>query len=364
MYRYPSPFSMEKKEKDRYMTEKLQELTCYHRERCPAYGAMLEALGYRQERIGHYEQLPFLPATLFKRLVLGSLPEEEQYKVVTSSGTSGQTPVQIVLDGDTRMAQQQALAQIGGDFLGTRRLPMLVIDCPAVAAQKERFSARTAGVLGFSLFGSRRVFALCDDMTLNAKAVTEFLGKYGSSPFLLFGFTFLVWRHFCLEQERQGIAFDCSRGTLVHGGGWKKLEGEAVSKEAFQKKLLDLNGIARVHDYYGMAEQTGSIFMECEQGHLHCSDYSAILFRRPRDFSLCRMGERGLIQVMSVLPKSYPGHNLLTEDEGRLLGVDDCPCGRKGVYFEVLGRAKHAELRGCSDTYTGEPAGAGPDQEE
>ena len=133
-----------------------------------------------------------------------------------------------------------------------------------------------------------------------------------------------------------------------------KLEGEAVSKQEFKRKLRALNGIARVHDYYGMAEQTGSIFMECDQGHLHCSDYSAVLFRRVRDFSLCGVGERGLIQVMSVLPRSYPGHNLLTEDEGRLLGVDDCPCGRKGVYFEVLGRTKAAELRGCSDTYTGE----------
>ena len=73
--------------------------------------------------------------------------------------------------------------------------------------------------------------------------------------------------------------------------------------------------------------------------------------RRAEDFSVCDPGEKGLIQVMSLLPKSYPGHNLLTEDEGRLLGVDDCPCGRRGVRFEVTGRAARAELRGCSDTY-------------
>lgn len=354
MKEYPGPFSMEKEEKDRYMTKKLCELTQYHRERCPEYAAMLEALGFGQEQVRTYEELPFLPAALFKKLALSSLGEEEPYKVVTSSGTTGQTPVQIVLDADTRMAQQQALAGIGGDFLGTKRLPMLVIDCPASVMRRERFSARTAGILGFSLFGTRRTFALFDDMTLNTAAVGEFLEKYGDGPFLMFGFTFLVWQYFCREQERQSIAFDCRNGILVHGGGWKKLEGEAVSKQEFKRKLRALNGIARVHDYYGMAEQTGSIFMECDQGHLHCSDYSAVLFRRVRDFSLCGVGERGLIQVMSVLPRSYPGHNLLTEDEGRLLGVDDCPCGRKGVYFEVLGRTKAAELRGCSDTYTGE----------
>ena len=63
------------------------------------------------------------------------------------------------------------------------------------------------------------------------------------------------------------------------------------------------------------------------------------------------MGEAGIIQVVSLLPKSYPGHSLLTEDEGVILGQDDCPCGRKGKYFKVLGRLKQAEIRGCSDTY-------------
>ena len=73
--------------------------------------------------------------------------------------------------------------------------------------------------------------------------------------------------------------------------------------------------------------------------------------RRAGDFSVAGVGETGLIQVSSVLPRSYPGHVLLTEDEGRILGEDDCPCGRKGKYFEILGRVKRAEVRGCSDTY-------------
>ena len=42
---------------------------------------------------------------------------------------------------------------------------------------------------------------------------------------------------------------------------------------------------------------------------------------------------------------------LFTEDEGIILGEDDCPCGRKGKYFKLTGRIKQAELRGCSDTY-------------
>lgn len=91
--------------------------------------------------------------------------------------------------------------------------------------------------------------------------------------------------------------------------------------------------------------------MQCECGHLHASIFSDVIMRHMRDFSICDIGEKGVIQVVSLLPESYPGHSILTEDEGILLGEDDCPCGRKGKYFKILGRIKDAEIRGCSDTY-------------
>ena len=122
-------------------------------------------------------------------------------------------------------------------------------------------------------------------------------------------------------------------------------------EEVFHKQLEELCGLKSIHDYYGMVEQTGCIYMECEYGHLHASVFSDVITRRPFDFSECDMGESGIIQVVSTIPESYPGHSLLTEDEGVVLGIDDCPCGRKGKYFAVNGRLSKAEIRGCSDTY-------------
>ena len=115
--------------------------------------------------------------------------------------------------------------------------------------------------------------------------------------------------------------------------------------------MFESTGIQHVHDYYGMVEQTGSIYMECGEGHLHAPIFSDVIIRRYTDFSEASIGEKGIIQVVSVLPKSYPGHSLLTEDEGILLGEDDCRCGRKGKYFKIIGRLKNAEIRGCSDVY-------------
>ena len=215
------------------------------------------------------------------------------------------------------------------------------------------FSARGAGILGFSIFGTNRTYALDKDMKVDIEKVQQFIEKHAGKPILIFGFTFMIWQYFYQEIRRHNISVDLSNGILIHGGGWKKLLNQAVSKEEFKQGLTDVCGVTRIHDYYGMVEQTGCIYMECKYGHLHASIYSDIIVRRTRDFSVCEIGERGVIEVRSLLPESYPGHILLTEDEGAILGIDDCACGRKGKYFTIYGRIKNAEIRGCSDTFTG-----------
>ena len=116
--------------------------------------------------------------------------------------------------------------------------------------------------------------------------------------------------------------------------------------------MREVFGLEHVHNYYGMVEQVGSVFFECEHGHLHAPAYADVIVRDQTDLSPAPCGEPGLIQVLSMLPRSYPGHSLLTEDLGVLHGEDDCPCGRLGKYFSVLGRIKNVEVRGCSDTRT------------
>ena len=117
----------------------------------------------------------------------------------------------------------------------------------------------------------------------------------------------------------------------------------------FKKSVYNVCGIKNVINYYGMVEQTGSIFLECSEGYLHSSIFSDIIIRR-NDFSVCDFNEIGLVQLISLLPKSYPGHNIISEDLGQIIGIDDCKCGRLGKYFVIHGRAERAEIRGCSDT--------------
>ena len=349
-----APFSLDEREKERLLTDRLLTLTKLHQENCPEYASMLDSIDFCIDGVKSYKDLPFLPVRLFKELELKSIHQDNIVKTMTSSGTTGQSVSKIYLDRNTASNQQKTMVKIVSEFTGSSRMPMIILDCPSVVKNRAMFSARGAGILGFSIFGAKKIYALDDDMKLNVDGLKEFLERFKGQKILLFGFTFMIWQHFYKELMRlreEGIIFDLSNGILIHGGGWKKLVSEAVSHDEFHRRLKDVCGIEKIHDYYGMVEQTGCIYMECECGHLHASVFSDVITRRPLDFAECEIGEKGIIQVVSTIPESYPGHSLLTEDEGVVLGIDDCPCGRKGKYFKVDGRLKNAEIRGCSDTY-------------
>lgn len=349
-YQY-EPYALNKEEKKVLLTKELKELTMYHREYCREYGRFLGTVGYVEDNVKSAADIPFFPVRMFKEYDLMSIDRKNVFKTMTSSGTTGQNVSKIVLDRETAMVQQKVMTRILADYWGKKRLPLLVIDTPAVMKDRKMFSARGAAIIGLSVVARETVYALNDDMSLNLERLRFFMEKYKKQRFIIFGFTFMVWQHLFRELQTLDEKVDLSEGFLMTGGGWKKLAKETVSREYFKMKMNEICGIHHFLDHYGMVEQTGCIYAECECGHLHASIYSDVFIRDYKDFSVCPNGEKGIIQVVSVLPRSYPGHSLLTEDEGIVLGEDDCPCGRKGKYIQILGRLKSAELRGCSDTY-------------
>lgn len=347
-----TPFDLEKVSKDAFLVGELNRLTKLHLMACPEYNIVLNKLGNKSVLYDSIEDIPFLPVRLFKHFKLLSVPKEDVIKTMTSSGTSGHNVSQIFLDKKTSSLQIKILSKIMSNFIGPKRLPMLIIDSRNTVSDRYKFSARTAGILGFSMFGRDVEFALNDDMSFDMERVERFLMKHSSESILLFGFTFIVWKHLVLALEMLERRISLQRGILIHGGGWKQLESQSVKNEEFKHRLQQCSGISQIHNYYGMVEQTGSIFMECEYGNLHTSSFSDVIIRDPIDFRPLGPNCTGLIQLLSVIPHSYPGHSLLSEDLGECGGVDDCACGRLGKHFRVHGRVKNAEIRGCSDTYS------------
>lgn len=344
------PYSLDAESKNRILGQILFNLEKKHIENCPEYKLISDNWAFRRAGNKKIENLPFIPVRLFKELELLSIDRAEIRKTLTSSGTSGQIPSKIFLDATTASNQTRVLTKILSSFIGSKRIPMLIIDSKSVLKDRNNFSARGAGILGFSIFGYDVQYLLDDDFNLDFDLLESFIEKHKGEKILLFGFTYIVWEYFNNALEKRGITINLENGILIHGGGWKKMVDSAVDTHSFRKSLLEKAKIQHIHNYYGLVEQTGSIYMECEAGYLHASNYSDIIIRDHQDYAMAPIGQEGIVQLVSCLPSSYPGHSILTEDLGTIIGIDNCTCGRKGKYFTISGRIKNAELRGCSDT--------------
>ena len=328
----------------------LKELTNHHRQACDLYRHYTDAIFPAGAKAKSLADLPYLPVRAFKEFELKSVLDADVYKVMRSSGTSGDFS-KIFLDKHTAQLQTHALIDGFSNYFGKGRFPMLVIDNKNTITNQTFFSARTAAINGFSMFSKGQCFALDDEMEFDFSAVQAFLNMHKGRKIFIFGFTSFVWLNFMQALDKKGKTLDLVDAFLLHGGGWKKLEAEKVSNKIFKEKILQLTGCQSVHNYYGMVEQAGTIFMECEAGNMHSSAGSDVIIRDPSTFAELPSGMPGLIQVFSTVQKSYPGHSILTEDVGLKYDGGSCACGRLGSIVEVIGRQENAELRGCSDAY-------------
>jgi len=348
-------FAMTYTEKQQRLLPLLQERARHCAGQNPLLAMHNVQLGFENRPVERYEDLPCLPVAMFKEFDLATVPPEQVMRTLLSSATTSGTPSRIPLDKGTSKRQTQGLAAILKDVLGIRRRPFLVLDCAEINRPGHQLTARGAAVRGLMPFASELVYALVQTeagLEPDIEVMKRFFAAHAGQDVLLFGFTFMVWSDLVLKLRRRGIRFNHPELTLLHSGGWKKLTEQRVDKHVFAAGIGDTFGCApdRVRDFYGMIEQVGVVFVDCEAGHKHTPAFAEVAIRDFDSLGQVDVGGSGLIQVMSLLPESYPGYALITEDVGELLGYDDCPCGRQGLYFRFRSRVEQTEVRGCGDT--------------
>lgn len=340
-------FSAPQTQKEEALLPRLRELTEHHREACPAYKKIVDLAFPNHGAAFGLTEVPFLPISLFKHRRLRSVPDQDVRVVVQSSGTTGAIKSSVDLDANTAQLSAQALAVTLREILGSQRLPMLIIDTPYALRSEGGLGARASAILGLMPFGHDHTFILNDDLSLDEKALEAFLSKHKGKPILIYGFTFLVWQRLLPVCERN--SYDLSNATLLHSGGWKNLMREYIDNESFKLRFEKTTGLSRVINFYGMAEMPGTIFPENTDGLLYIPSFAEVIIRDPATFKPVETGSPGIVQVLNLIPRSYPGHSLLTEDVGIVHAIDTGVNGWQGKALQILGRAPRAPLRGCSN---------------
>lgn len=300
--------------------------------------------------------LPYLPVGLLKAQPPLSLVEAKEIRrTLTSSSTTGQMPSRVVLDSPTARRMTKGVAAIVQDFIGAARRPYLVVDVEDSVRGRDELGARGAAIQSLQPFAKEVIYGLSHgnqgELTLELNKVLDFAENRRGGPVLVYGFTYIIWKHLVKPLMADGICLDMPEVHILHSGGWKRLQEEAVQKREFNEGVARVFGCSPdcVIDFYGMVENVGIIYPDCPEGNKHVPRFGEVIVRNPLTLDPVAEGQRGILQVCSVLPTSFPGQLLLTEDIAEVVMHDGCPCGRRGLGFRFVGRVPKAELRGCGN---------------
>jgi hypothetical protein len=300
--------------------------------------------------------LPYLPVGVFKSSPpLALVGTDDVKRTLSSSATTGQVPSRVVLDAATARRMAKGVITIIRDFIGPARRPYLVIDTPDNMAARAEMGARGAAVQALGSFATEVVSCLRHghngDSSVDLEKLLACAAKWKDADVLVYGFTYVIWTNLVQPLQHQGITLDVPNVRVLHSGGWKRLQQQAVTRDVFTRGVASIFGCSpdRIIDYYGMVENVGVIYPDCDHGNKHVPAFADVIVRDPLTLAPVKAGQRGLIQVCSVLPTSFPGFLLLTEDMAEVIDYDGCSCGRRGISFRFAGRAPKAEVRGCGN---------------
>ena len=153
------PFLLNVEKKNSFFLKKIKELTKHHYTNSKEYKKILNFTN-KKNNLNNLEDIPFLPIHLFKEYELMSIPKDKVFKILNSSGTSGIKKSKIFLDSSNAHNQQLALSKILKTIIGSKRLPMLIIDKNPKNIFKSELSAKLAAINGFSIFGREHLYLL------------------------------------------------------------------------------------------------------------------------------------------------------------------------------------------------------------
>jgi len=228
--------------------------------------------------------------------------------------------------------------------IGAIRRPMFVIEDKSIFSNRSSFIARGAAIAGLLRYGKPIRF-IVENNKIPPRNLDLLKKSLENDKILIVGTTINVWNYLLSNSDTPEI--DLSNASLIHGGGWKRLQNLKIDNNEFKKALLKKFKLSKSINFFGMVEQLGTVSYECANGNFHLPSCSRFIVRDQYTGEAIPDGQEGIIQVNSLLPYSYPGASILTDDIGKIDNFHNCSCGNNNPIFTFTGRQKLAETRGC-----------------
>ncbi|MER6262080.1 acyl-protein synthase [Streptomyces sp900105245] len=306
--------------------------------------------------IGAGVRAPLVPAAFFKRHEILSIPRDEVFLHLTSSGTTGQKS-QMFFDEWTIRSAQRMVARIFDHYgwitpeqpvnyllysyepapslkLGTSFTDNYLCDF-APARHTTHALRHTGGGHEFDVHGCIAA-----------------LRRYAEddAPVRILGFP--AFLYFTLERMRALGAepLRLPAGSLVIlGGGWKGHADREIGKEAFRAEVTELLGIPgdRIRDTFGSVEHCVP-YVECAHHRLHVPVWSRAAVRDTATIRPLPYGEPGFLHLVSPYITAVPAHSVVMGDLASLHPGEECPCPSPTDWFTVHGRAGVSRNRSCA----------------
>ncbi len=327
-----------------------------------AYRKICEARKLTPSAVEHWTQVPTVPTSAFKELELTSLAPAERTAIFHSSGTTEQKPSRHFHNAESLAVYEASLwawfarsadgpSASPGETRGRAvRAPIFLTPPPSLAPHSSlvhmvetvRQKLGAAETVFFGVVADDGSWILDFDKLLNAlnsSLITH-------HPPLVFGtaFSFVHLLDFLAEKN---LKFALPKNSRVLETGGYKNRSRSLPKEELHALITERLGVPRANIIceYGMSElssqaysiQNSKFKIQNSESQFHFPPWAKVQIISPETRNEVAEGETGLIRVFD-LANVFSVAAIQTED----LGI------RRGDGFELVGRARLAEPRGCS----------------
>jgi len=304
------------------------------------------------------KRIPVIHANFFKKYEVLSIDRADVAEHVTSSGTTGQKS-QMFFDRDSfdfgNSMIENEFRYYG--FLSDEPTNYLLFTYEPAQVSKNLGTAKTdLGLLSYApvndTFFALRYNGVGHDFDVygTIHALEEY-EKQGL-PVRIFGFpSFLC---FTVQQMKdtghRPLKLNPKSMTML-GGGWKGYADKQISKTELYAMVEEMLGIPaeNCRDGYGSTEHSVPYF-ECPHHHFHIPVYSRMIIRDVKTLEPLPYGQAGFANFITPHLLSVPAVSVLMGDMAVLHPAEECGCGIKTPFMEIIGRAGTSKGKSCAIT--------------